>query len=110
MNRKFAVAAIATAIVALSAAPAAASQPTATLQPNQDQLYSTALWGDTSFCARNDARSAGQMHIVNRFGTGDGPTVDVPAGTTQCYSGWYFGVPARVVNTGRTALAVTVTP
>lgn len=110
MNRKFTVAAVATVLVVLSAAPAAASQPTATLQPGQDQLYSTAFWGETSFCARNDARSAGQMHVVNRFGTGDGPFVDVPARSTQCFSGWYVGVPAKVVNTGRTALAVTVTP
>jgi len=110
MNRKFAVAAVAAALVALSAAPAAASQPTATLQPGQDQLYSTAFWGETSFCARNDARSAGQMHVVNRFGTGEGPYVDVQARSNQCTSGWYWGVPARVVNTGKTALTVTVTP
>jgi hypothetical protein len=106
-----ATAAAATSAVLAVVAPAAfAAQPTTTLRPAQDQLYSTAFWGETSFCARNDSRLPGQMYVASWGGAGGGPVVDVPALGTRCHSGWYFAVPARVKNTGTTPLTVTVTP
>ncbi len=87
-----------------------AGQPTATLQPGQDLLFSTAIFGDTSFCAANTSRAAGRMFIASWGGAGGGPTIDVPAGTTKCHTGAYWGVPAKVINTGSAPLNVTVTP
>jgi hypothetical protein len=89
---------------------AVAAQPTVTLQPGQDQLFSTPVFGDTSFCAKNNSRAPGHMHIASWFGAGGGPTIDVPAGVTQCHTGPYWGVPAKVFNTGSVTLDITVTP
>lgn len=92
------------------AAPTASAAVATELTPGQQQLYATQFWGETTFCAGNYTLEPGQMHVVNRFGTGDGPFVDVPPGTWQCASGWYWGVPAMVVNSGSATLLVTVTP
>ena len=76
----------------------------------QDQLYSTAIFGETRFSVQNVGATAGRVQIRSWGGVGDGPFVDVAPGATQAHSGWYAGVPARVVNVGGAATSVTVTP
>lgn len=49
------------------------------------------------------------MYILSWGGLGEGSTIDVPAGATKCHTGAYWGVPARVINTGSATLDV-ITP
>lgn len=98
-------------LFALTAPAALADQPTSTLNPHQDQLYSTRFFGDTTFCAKNtSSTTAGKMYVASWGGAGGGPTVGIPVGRTECHHGWYWGIPAKVINTGATALEITVTP